>query len=809
MLLRLTAFDYWSINIKSSTPLHDTISQTSGSIEDLRTTDSRPEWESLKSIVFIGNYLPRQCGIATFTTHLLQSIALNAAYKDCWAVAMNDRPEGYLYPAQVRLEINQNQLNEYSLAADLLNLNQVDVVCLQHEYGIFGGKRGSFIIELLRNLKMPVVTTLHTILKEPNLQDRQIMMQLAEFSDRLVVMSERSVEFLRDIYQVPEEKIALIHHGIPDVPFVKSDDYKEKFDVSGKKIILTFGLLSPGKGIKVVIDALPEIVKAHPQVIYMVVGATHPHLKAEQGEDYRNSLHLRAKELGVSDHIVFHDRFVADEDLLEFIGAADIYVTPYLNEAQIISGTLAYALGMGKAVISTPYWHAEELLADDRGRLIPFQDHDALAREVIDLLDHPDELLAIQERAYNYGRKMIWSDVGRRYLDTFAQAKRQRLRKNIPEHRLETLGLRQQRLPEIKLNHLRRMTDGTGVLQHANYTVPDRMHGYCVDDNARALIVAVTAQDLQPLDSSLGDLASVYLSFLGYALNEQTGRFRNFMSYDRRWLELTGSEDSHGRALWGLGIAVALGRDAGEVVYAADLFQRALDAVEHFTSPRAVAFVIIGAHAYLSRYSSDSRVIRMRKILADRLMAWFRSASSEGWPWCEDILSYDNARLPQALLLSGQWLPDREMLEMGLRALDWLKQVQTDETGLHFAAIGNQGWLTRDGEKARFDQQPIEAAAMVDACIEAFNCTREEEWIAYAYRCLNWYQGENDLRIPLCDYATGGCRDGLEAQGANENQGAESTLCWLMALLAVYSHRGWDGVAAGEEPTRLNASEAS
>ena len=809
MLLRLAAFDYWSINIKSSTPLHDTISQTSGSIEDLRTTDSRPEWESLKSIVFIGNYLPRQCGIATFTTHLLQSIALNAADKDCWAVAMNDRPEGYLYPAQVRLEINQNQLNEYSLAADLLNLNQVDVVCLQHEYGIFGGKRGSFIIELLRNLKMPVVTTLHTILKEPNLQDRQIMMQLAEFSDRLVVMSERSVEFLRDIYQVPEEKIALIHHGIPDVPFVKSDDYKEKFGVSGKKIILTFGLLSPGKGIKVVIDALPEIVKAHPQVIYMVVGATHPHLKAEQGEDYRNSLHLRAKELGVSDHIVFHDRFVADEDLLEFIGAADIYVTPYLNEAQIISGTLAYALGMGKAVISTPYWHAEELLADDRGRLIPFQDHDALAREVIDLLDHPDELLAIQERAYNYGRKMIWSDVGRRYLDTFAQAKRQRLRKNIPEHRLETLGLRQQRLPEIKLNHLRRMTDGTGVLQHANYTVPDRMHGYCVDDNARALIVAVTAQDLQPLDSSLGDLASVYLSFLGYALNEQTGRFRNFMSYDRRWLELTGSEDSHGRALWGLGIAVALGRDAGEVVYAADLFQRALDAVEHFTSPRAVAFVIIGAHAYLSRYSSDSRVIRMRKILADRLMAWFRSASSEGWPWCEDILSYDNARLPQALLLSGQWLPDREMLEMGLRALDWLKQVQTDETGLHFAAIGNQGWLTRDGEKARFDQQPIEAAAMVDACIEAFSCTRDEKWISYAYRCLNWYQGDNDLGVTLCDYATGGCRDGLEAQGANQNQGAESTLCWLMALLAIYSHRGWDQLTPGETPNRLDAQKES
>jgi glycosyltransferase involved in cell wall biosynthesis len=805
----LAAFDYWSINIKSFTPLHNTISQTRESIENLRKTGSQPEWEALKSIVFIGNCLPRQCGIATFTTHLLESVAQNAPDKTCWAVAMNDRPEGYPYPSHVRVEINQNQLNEYSLAADLLNLNQVDVICLQHEYGIFGGKRGSFIIELLRDLKMPVVTTLHTLLKDPNPQERHIMTQLAEFSDRLVVMSERSVEFLRDIYQVPEEKIVLIHHGIPDVPFVESDAYKDRFGVSGKKIILTFGLLSPGKGIEVVLDALPEIVKAHPQVIYMVVGATHPHLKAEQGEDYRNNLHMRAKELGVSEHIVFHDRFVADEELLEFIGMADIFVTPYPNEAQIISGTLAYALGMGKAVISTPYWHAQELLADDRGRLVPFRDPVALAREVIDLLDHPDELLAIQQRAYNYGRKMVWSDVGRRYLDTFAEAKRQRLRKKVPEHPLETLGLRQQPLPEIKLDHLRRMTDGTGVLQHANYTVPDRTHGYCVDDNARALIVAVSAQDLQPLDSSLGDLASVYLSFLGYAFNEQTGRFRNFMSYDRRWLELTGSEDSHGRALWGLGIAVELGRDAGEVVYAADLFQRALDTVEHFTSPRAVAFVIIGTHAYLSRYSSDSRVIRVRKILADRLMAWFRSSSSKDWPWCEDILSYDNARLPQALLLSGQWLPDGEMLETGLHALDWLRQVQTDETGRHFAAIGNQGWLTRDGEKARFDQQPLEAAAMVDACIEAFNCTQDEEWIAYAYRCLNWYRGENDLGVPLCDYATGGCRDGLEAQGANENQGAESTLCWLMALLAVYNHRGWDRVKPGEESPRLDVQEVS
>ncbi len=780
-------------------------------MDNFGTTGSRPEWEALKSIVLIGNHLPRQCGIATFTTHLLESIALNAPDKACWAVAMNDRPEGYAYPSQVRFEINQSQLSEYSLAADLCNLNQVDVICLQHEYGIFGGKRGSFIIDLLRDLKMPLVTTLHTLLKDPTLQERHILMQLSEFSDRLVVMSERSVEFLRDIYQVPEEKIVLIHHGIPDVPFVEADAYKDKFGVSGKKVVLTFGLLSPGKGIEVVIDALPEIVKAHPQVIYMVVGATHPHLKAEQGEDYRNSLYRRANELGVADHMVFHDRFVADEDLLEFIGAADIYVSPYQNEAQIISGTLAYALGMGKAVISTPYWHAQELLADDRGRLIPFRDPVALAREVIDFLNYPDKCRAIQERAYNYGRKMIWNNVGRRYLDTFAEAKHQRLRKNVPERRLETpgLGLRQQRLPEIKLDYLHRMTDNTGLLQHAKYTVPDRTHGYCVDDNARALIVAATLQDLQPLDPALNGLAAIYLSFLGHAFNEQSGRFRNFMSYDRRWLEDKGSEDSHGRAVWGLGVTVALGRGAGEVVYAADLFHRALDAIEHFTHPRAIAFAIIGIHAYLCRYSGDSHARRMRKILSDRLMQQFRDFATEDWPWCGDILTYDNARLPQALLLSGQWLPDREMLEMGLRALDWLKQVQTDEKGHHFAAIGNHGWFPRDGSKARFDQQPIEAAAMVDACIEAFNCTRDEEWIAYAYRCLNWYQGENDLGVLLCDYATGGCRDGLEAQGANENQGAESSLCWLMALLAVYNHRGWDRVTPGEEPARLDVQKVS
>ncbi|MDH5217517.1 MAG: glycosyltransferase family 4 protein, partial [Gammaproteobacteria bacterium] len=650
--------------------------------------------------------------------------------------------------------------------------------------------RGSFIIELLSDLKMPIVTTLHTLLQDPSDRERRIIIQLAELSDRLVVMSQRSVNFLRDIYKVDKEKIVLIHHGIPDVPLVASSAYKGKFGLSGKKVLLTFGLISPGKGIETVIDALPAIVKNHPNVIYMVVGATHPHLRALQGEDYRIGLHLRAKNLGVEEHVVFHDDFVSDEDLVEFIGAADIYVTPYLNEKQVVSGTLAYALGMGKAVVSTPYWHAQELLADGRGRLFPFRDHARLASEVVNLLDHADELGDVQRKAYEYGRRMIWSHVGRRYVDIFEQARRQRLRKCVPTLKLSTLGLRQQSLPEIKFDHLLRMTDGVGMLQHSKFTVPDRKHGYCVDDNARALIVAVTAQDFQPRDISLYSVNSVYMSFLEHAFNSDIGLFRNFMSYDRCWREQTGSEDSHGRALWSLGIATALGRNAGQVNHAADLFQRALPAVERFTSPRAVAFAIIGSHAIITSKHKNAEIEALCKLFSHKLLQWFRNLSSKEWPWCEETLTYDNARLPQALLLSGQWLGDEEMLEQGINALAWLKEIQHDASGCYFAAIGNQGWYPRGGVKAQFDQQPIEAAAMVDACIEAFNVTRNEQWITYAYRCLNWYQGDNELQLSLYDHATGGCKDGLQAQSVNENQGAESTLCWLMALLAIYKHRG-------------------
>ncbi len=743
----------------------------------------------VKSVALVGSYPPRQCGIATFTADLAASILDNDPNIDCSIVAMNDRREGYDYPDAVKFQIGQDQLNQYHLAADFLNLRNPGAICLQHEYGIFGGQRGSFVIELAKNLKSPLFTTLHTILREPSAVEKKIIVQLSELSAKLVVMSERAADFLRDIYQVPEGKIALIHHGVLDVPFLDPDPCKSKLGADDKTVILTFGLLSPGKGIEFMIDALPDIVNSHSDVLYYVVGATHPHCRAESGEDYRLSLHHRAKELGVGDNIVFHDRFLERDELLDIIRAADIYVTPYLNEAQIVSGTLAYAVGAGKAVVSTPYWHAQEMLADGRGRLVPFRDSMALAQQINQLLDSPEERLTMRRAAYEYSRPMVMKEMGRNYLALFSQAKSPHARaRDLPT--LDTLGKRDQRLPRINLNHLRLLTDDTGMLQHAKFTVPNRAHGYCVDDNARALIVAVRAHALDRTDTSLTDLSSIYLSFLDDAFDPETGRFRNFMSYERKWLETVGSEDSHGRALWGLGVMAGRGHNPGQVALATNLFRDALPALEDFSDSRAIAFPILGIQAYLSRNDDDQQVRELMKSLGDRLTERFRRFATKDWQWHESEVNYDNGRLPEALMACGRLTGDNDMVSLGIDILEWLRDIQIDPSGGWFAPVGNQGWFPKSGSKAQYDQQPLEAAAMIGASHEAYACTQHEEWVQLALTCYNWFLGKNDQQMKLYDHANGGCRDGLMSDGVNENQGAESTLSYLTSLLAIYNLRG-------------------
>ncbi len=756
--------------------------------------------ESIHGLALIGNYLPRACGIATFTTDLAEAISAEAPDLECWAVVMNDVPEGYRYPPKVRFEINQNRIADYHLAAGFLNMNQIDVVCLQHEYGIFGGPLGSHILELARDLRMPLVTTLHTVLEEPTARQKEVIEELGRISDRLIVMSRRSIEFLRSIYGIPEEKIRHVHHGIPDLPFVDPNFYKDQFGVEGRTVLLTFGLLSPNKGIEHMIRALPTVLEKRPDVVYVVLGATHPHVKRLHGEEYRLGLLRLAKELGVDAHVIFHNRFVDSEELCEFLGAADIYITPYIGRAQTVSGTLAYALGAGKAVVSTPYWYAEEMLAEGRGRLVPFRDPQALAAEVTDLVANEVERHAMRKRAYTFCREMVWKEVARRYLEVFAEAKAERVRNPRPVARKQETERLVEQLPEIKLDHLRTLTDDTGILQHAIFAAPNRAHGYCTDDNARALMVAMMAQDAMADDGDLQTLIAIYLSFLHHAFDEASGRFRNFLSYERRWKEEQGSEDCHGRAVWALGVAVSVASKDWQIGCAMSLFERGIRQCAALRSPRALAFSLLGCHNYLKRFGGDSEARHTLEVIAQRLHRDLLANATPQWPWLEDSLTYVNAKIPHALLLGGQVLKEEAMVADGLRSLRWLIEVQTAPEG-HFVPIGNRGWYPKGGAKARFDQQPIEAQAMVEACIEAHNATGEEGWMERARWAFDWFLGKNDLGVPLYDYSTGGCRDGLNPEGANQNQGAESTLAWLLALLGIHSHVGERALSAPGEPT--------
>lgn len=745
--------------------------------------DKASSSSAINRIAFIGNYLPRQCGIATFTTDLCEAIATQYKQTNCIALPVNDIEEGYTYPPRVRFELTEKDINSYHRAADFININNIDLVSLQHEYGIYGGRAGSHILALLRELRMPIVTTLHTILKDPDPDQRRVLEEIAALSGRVVTMSARGVEFLKDVYRVDPEKIDLIPHGIPDVPFVDPSFHKDLFGVEGKIVLLSFGLLSANKGIENVISALPAILARHPNVVYIILGATHPHVLRNEGETYRLSLQWLAQEKGVEGQVIFYNRFVSLEELNQFIGAADIYITPYLDEAQITSGTLAYTVGAGKAVISTPYWYAQEILAEERGALVPFRDPAALADQVIALLDNEAKRHAMRKRAYLFGRQMIWPQVAQLYMKSFKRARAERHQFAHPDFAVKPLDQRPGELPPLKLDYLRQLTDETGILQHAIFTIPNYQEGYSTDDNARALMVSVFLESLDNKEAL--ELASRYLAFIWYAFNAETKRFRNFMNYQRLWLEDDGgSDDSHGRALWALG--TVLGRSTSPALQnmAGRVFQQALLTILKTTSPRAWAFTLIGIHEYLERYAGDSRAGQVREELAARLLALYKKNRQDDWRWFENKLTYCNAALSHAMLLCGKSMGNKEMADAGLESLCWLADLQRSDTeGSYFVPIGSNGFYEKGGERARFDQQPVEAQAMVSACLEAFRITGNTHWQKVSRSVFEWFLGRNDLNVPVYDPTTGGCRDGLHPDRVNENQGAESTLAFLQALL--------------------------
>ncbi len=738
-----------------------------------------PNNTTIRKIAFIGDYLPRKCGIATYTHDLRHAVASQYPQVECIVVPVNDVAEGYRYSSEVRFEIAEQELAGYRRAADFINFSNVDVVCLQHEFGIFGGPAGSHILALLRDLEVPVVTTLHTVIREPNEDQRQVLERLIQLSSRLIVMSQRGKSILQEVYCVPENKIDLIPHGIPDMPAVDPNFYKDQFGVEGKHVLLSFGLLSPNKGIEYVLRALPEILKEFPDTVYIVLGATHPHLLHEQGEAYRIDLERMTQELGIEKNVTFYNRFVELRELTEFIGATDIYITPYLNPAQVTSGTLAYCFGCGKAVVSTPYWHAEELLADGRGVLVPFADSGAIAREVAGLLRDDTRRHAMRKRAYLLGREMTWGNVAHSFMGSFQDARHAVVTTARRTQRLRTLDEERPALPRWKFDHLLRLTNSTGMFQHAKYAIPNFEDGYCTDDNARGLVLSVLLEELGKND--LRSAADAYAGFLNYAFDPQTRRFRNFLRFDRRWVDDEGSDDCVGRAVWALGTCVGRSQNRTLQIWAAQMLGRVLEAMLPTTSPRAWAFALFGIHEYLGRLSGDRVAGQIRETLSMRLLDLYRQSASEEWHWFEDVVTYCNARLPHALILSGRWMGNDEMLQCGLRSLRWLCGVQRSPSGC-FRPIGNDGFFTRGQQPAIYDQQPIEACSTVSACVEAFYCTHDPSWLDEAKLAFDWFSGGNDLGQALYDWTTGGCRDGLHEDRVSENQGAESTLAFFLSL---------------------------
>jgi glycosyltransferase involved in cell wall biosynthesis len=727
----------------------------------------------IEHIAVVGNALPRRCGLATFTSHVVDALRERFPQLIVDHYAMDDG-SGVAYPDDIRT-IVADDLASYRLTAGLIEASGAQAIWLQHEFGIFGGPAGEHVLRLLERSTLPVIANLHTVLEKPSAAERGVFDRLLARCTHLIVMAERGKTILQQVYGVAAERISVIPHGVPDRAYVEPERAKRRFAVAGRKVVMTFGLLAPDKGIGFMIDAMPAIVERHPEVLYVVIGATHPNLIREQGEALRESLMTRAEELGVASNVRFIGDFLDQEELLDWLEASDVYVTPYLNMAQITSGTLSYAIGLGKPVVSTPYLHAAELLAQDHGMLVPPHDAQALAGAVLGLLDDDEAREALAHRAYALGRDLLWPRAVERAIGLMEDANKAR----------PYIGRFNTRRPlRPSLEAVRRMTDGTGMLQHGVHSVPDRNHGYCIDDNARALILMCRLGG--EMETATASLASTYAAFIHHAWNAERGRFRNFMDYDRSWCETEGSEDSNGRTLWALGCAAAQAKDAGIRSWAAEMFDRAAPLANALISPRASAFAALGAVHRLEERSDHPVARAMLEQSVDTLKRLLVASRRPDWAWFETVLAYDNARLPEALLRAGQLLGDREAIGIGLETLQWIADVQTNPAGA-FRPVGTDSFQRPYAAPLPFDQQPLEAQAMIDACSAAMAVTDDPQWLDQAWRAYGWFLGDNDLGLPLADGADGGCHDGLMPHGVNRNQGAESILALQLANASMRS----------------------
>ena len=732
-------------------------------------------------IAYISTSLPNECGIATFNANLASAINQHKAIaKDSFVIALSDSEnlDTYKYPSDVKYIIRQSNQKDYLRAADYINTSQVDACIIEHEFGIYGGESGLYLLTLMARINKPIITILHTVLKQPTYIQQTIIQQIAKRSSSIVVMSQKAIGFLTSIYQVPKEKIKYIEHGVPDLEPSTDNPIKKAYPFKDSKVLLTFGLISRGKGLETVVEALPEIVKLHPDVKYVVLGNTHPGVVKNAGEEYRDSLKRLAKKLNVENHLVFVNKFVDEQELHHYLSAADVYITPYLNEAQITSGTLSYAVGAGAAVISTPYWHAQELLAQKRGLLFDFKNHQQLAQLANELLEQPKKLSELKYNAYQYGLTLRWPTIGKNYIKVLEKAILDKEKANLEHKTIIDVDA----IPTFDLGHIRRLTDDTGIVQHAKYGIPNLKEGYCLDDNARALIMALMAFEQYKSKEAL-DLLPIYLSYIQY-MQKEDGNFRNFLSFNRNYLDEVGSEDSFGRTIWSLGYLTNFAPNNSYKEFAAELF---LKSVPHFSKLehlRGVANTMIGISHYLKVNPSHVSIVDELNQLAVPLINAYQNNKDGDWHWFEQKLTYDNALLPLALLCHYEISKDRQSLDIALEALEFL----TNKT-LAFGflnPVGNDGWLAKNEPMALYDQQAIETMAMVLVYFKAYEVTKDEKHMLNLYQSYQWFLGENSLNLPLYDHETKGCADGLQNLGVNRNQGAESTLAYLISHLVVF-----------------------
>ncbi len=756
-------------------------------------------------VLFIGTYVPKECGIATFTSDLLNSVSGENNNVHCEVIALNDPSETYNYPEEVVFQIQRDRIEDYYRAADYINQSDIDIVCLQHEFGLFWGNAGDYIFSLISGINKPVISTMHTVIREPEPEYRIAIEKLIRYSQKLIVMSQTAVEMLKDVYKAPDDKIELIFHGVPDYPFNNCDKYKKKLNLKGTPLVLTFGLLSQNKGIESMLEALPEVVSQYPDLVYLILGATHPIIKKNFGETYRQYLQNKVSELGLEKNVVFHDKFVEKEELCNYILASDIYVSPYLSKEQIVSGALTYAIGMGKAIVSTPYWYAQEMLSDNRGLLVDFGDTEGFRKSLLHLIENPEECDNMRKKAYDFGRKMTWKNVGKQYNTVFIKAL-----KNYGTYSTSNkFNFLPNQLPEVKLDYLKLLTDDVGIIQHTNLGVPARHHGYSTDDVGRALVALTQLIDSQKKAEELWRLITTYMSFLEHAQTD-TGHFHNFMSYKREFLDEKGSEDTLGRAIYGLGHVVSCPYLSKNIrTLAHTLMSKTRPEMEKLNYPRAKAYTICGLYEMLragvdadefeSVFNSRRDAIKSVDSLvskdtfesifinhANSLVDLYEANHKEDWDWFEPTVTYSNAKLSESLLLAYNYTKDRTYRNVGLATLDFLTEIQWK--GDFFDIVGNQGWYSYSGKKPIFDQQPIEAGYLTQAYVSAYEIVREKKYLELARYSFEYFLGRNRLKTVMYDYSTGAVCDGLNCDGMNYNQGAESVICFLMALSSLNKH---------------------